>query len=233
MVRYTRTVYARTGTVSPGGLGYVQRPALIGPVRPAYANAPRKQVKRDVNYVDQPAAVYAANTTGTIALIATIAQGATVNQRVGKKAMYKSIQIRGSCSADSATTTCKATMLLIYDRRPSGTPPTLPAITDILTSVNSNAFMNDNNTSRFRVLRRLDFYLCGNNVGAGQQTSSSGFAVDEYVKLNKQVVFNSLGTGVIADIDEGALYCVTVGDQAAGIADGNFNLAFRTRFVDV
>lgn len=143
-----------------------------------------------------------------------------------------SLQIRGSVSSDSTTTTAKASLLIIYDKRPSGTPPTLPAITDVLVTANSNAFNNDNNTSRFKVLRRWDFFFCGNNTGAGQQTSKSGYNIDEFLFINKQVVFNALGTGAIADIDEGALYVLTVGDQAAGTADANFNLAFRTRFID-
>lgn len=184
---------------------------------------------KESGYVDLAAAVYAGNTTGTIALIATIGQGTTVNTRVGKKAMIKSIQIRGSVSADSSTTTAKASFMIIYDKRPTGS---VPAITDILDTASANSFNNDNNSSRFITLRRWDYYVIGNNVTAGQNTGATGFSIDEFIQVNRQIVFNALGTGAIADIDQGALYVISVGDNAAGVSDANFNMGFRTRFVD-
>ena len=50
-------------------------------------------------------------------------------------------------------------------------------------------------------------------------------------KYSRQV-FKSAGTGAINDIDEGALYIVTVGGNAAGTSAGIANIAFRLRFYD-
>lgn len=206
-------------------------------VAPRQQNAFKNAVKaamvaqktKDAGFVDLAAAAYACNTTGSITLIATIAQGVTVNTRVGKKAAYKSLQVRGHVVSDVATVTAEAVWMIVYDRKPAGA---LPAITAILGAANSQAFLNDVNSDRFQIVARRDFGLVGNatTLATGQEFHK----VDEYIKLNKrQLEFNALATGAIDDISKGALYLVTVGNVAAGTADAIAVLAFRTRFVDV
>jgi len=183
---------------------------------------------KETGFVDLASASYNFNTSGGgPTLIATIAQGASVNQRVGKKIMLKSIQIRGSAVAAATATTNDCALLIVYDRRPTGA---LPAITDILVSANSIAFNNDANSGRFKILRRMDFTLAGNPT-----TMTEGFTknLDDYIKVNLPVEYAAAGTGAIADVSLGALYIVTVGNQAAGTAAASATLAFRTRFVDI
>ena len=182
---------------------------------------------KESGFVDLNSASYNADTTGTVTLIATIPQGASVNQRVGKKVMLKSVQVRGACSVNSTTTITDVAGLLVYDRRPTGS---LPAVTDILASASSAAFNNDANSGRFRILRRWDHVLTGNNVTPA--TGNESVSMDTFVKVKNLTVFKALGTGAIADIEEGALYFVTVGDRAAGTTAATFGVAFRTRFVD-
>ena len=50
---------------------------------------------------------------------------------------------------------------------------------------------------------------------------------------SKPVVYKAAGTGAIGDIEEGALYLVTIGQVAAGTAAAAARLAFRLRFLDV
>lgn len=196
--------------------------------------APRQQARvrrampQEVNYVDLAAATYGLNTTGSITLLATIAQGATVNQRIGKRAYYKSLLLRGSCYSNANTTIADGGFLVVYDKRPTGA---LPAITDILTSISPNAFMNDNNTGRFEVIRRFDYVFAGNST-----TPTTGLEVhniDEFIKLGKRpITFEALGTGAINDIDMGALYLVTYGSVAAGTGASSLYIAARVRFTE-
>jgi len=193
---------------------------------------PRPAMKRaapqEVNYVDLALANYALNTTGSITLVATIAQGASVNQRIGKRAYYKSLLVRGSLFAGASGTLADATMMFVYDKRPTGA---LPAITDILTAINSTAFMNDNNTGRFEVIRRNDFCLIGNSTtpSTGQEMKN----MDIYIPLNKRpITFESVGTGAIGDIDSGAIYMVLLSSVVAGTAAPSSSLAIRTRFTE-
>lgn len=181
----------------------------------------------DRGYVDLAAAAYAFNNTGTITLLATIAQGAGVNQRIGKKAMYASIQMRGAVAAGTTGTVSDAAIIFVYDRRPTGA---LPAITDILVAAAPSAMNNDDNSGRFQIVRRLDFVMIGNITAPA--AGGEMFNADMFHKFRRQVVFKAAGTGAIGDIEEGALYLVTCGSLAAGTAAPTSTLSFRVRFTE-
>lgn len=198
----------------------------------------RGVASKETGYVDTTAAGATANyvfdTTGTIALIATVAQGASVNQRIGKKIVWKSLQCRGQAFNGSTASINDCALLIVYDKRPTGA---LPAITDILIASTSASPNNDANSGRFSILKRWDFILTGNITGtpATQSlTDSSAMSADWFLNLkSKPGVFKAAGTGAIGDIEEGAIYIVTVGSVAAGTGAATLAASFRTRFVDV
>lgn len=189
----------------------------------------RGVASKETGFVDLAAATYVCDTTGSITLLATIAQGASVNQRVGKKIMLKSIQIRGGISVNTTATTNDTSILIVYDRRPTGA---LPAITDVLVAADANAFNNDANSGRFKIVRRIDTVLTGNSTTP--TTGLESVNVTEYIPLKGLPCnFKAAGTGAIGDIEEGALYLITVGSRAAGTTAAAFSAGFRTRFVDI
>lgn len=190
----------------------------------------RGVASKETGYVDVAPAGYALDTTGTVTLLNTIAQGASVNQRVGKKVVLKSLQIRGQVFNNSAAVNNDVAMLIVYDRRPTGA---LPAITDILVTANSSAMNNDANSGRFRILKRFDALLQG--APAATLGFGPGYSCDSFLKLRKiPTVYKAAATGAIGDIEEGALYLVTVGDEpASATLAATFSGAFRTRFIDV
>lgn len=195
---------------------------------PNYQSALRRANPQEVNYVDLPLASYNLDSTGTITLISTISQGASVNQRIGKRAFYKSLLIRGIAFSSTTTTLLDAVFLVIYDKRPTGA---LPAITDILTSAAPSAFMNDNNTGRFEVIRRQDFCLIGNQLTPS--TGKEAQSVDMFIPLKKRpITFESAGTGAIGDIDSGALYLITLSSVVPGSTAGILRVSCRTRFTE-
>lgn len=184
---------------------------------------------KESGYVDVAAATYAIDTTGTITLLNTVAQGATVNQRVGKKIFLKSLQCHGQIYQNSAATINDGCVMIVYDKRPNGA---LPAITDVLNTANSSSFNNDANSGRFRVLKRWDFELIGNTTTP--QTGREALEGDFFLKLNDMpTIFKAAGTGAIADQEEGSLLLITVGSvpPSATIA-ATANLGFRLRFLD-
>jgi len=185
-------------------------------------------LKQETNYVDLVVATYAMDTTGSITLIATVAQGASVSQRIGKKIRWESIQCRGLATSNATTAIADGAWLLVYDKRPTGS---LPAITDILITANSNALNNDNNSGRFQILRRLNYVFTGNSTTPA--TGKEAYDVSEFVNVKRPCIFKSAATGAIGDIEEGALYLVTVGNQAAGAAACKVDVAFRVRYRDM
>lgn len=191
----------------------------------------RAVANKETGFVDLALASYPYDTTGSVTLIATVAQGASVNQRIGKKAMWKSIQVRGQSFNGTTATINDVAWLIVYDKRPTGS---LPAVTDILVSASAAAFNNDANSGRFRIIKRVDQLIAGNNAAAANQLENMAVSEDCFVDLKGiPVVYKAAGTGAIGDIEEGALYLVTVGSAAAGTAAATASLAFRTRFVDM
>lgn len=188
-------------------------------------------VSRETGFLDVASASYAMDTTGSVTLLNAVPQGASVNQRVGKKIMLKSVQARGAMQNNSAALLNDVAFLIVYDKRPTGA---LPAVTDILVAANAQAFNNDANAGRFSVLKRVDTNLVGNSTAAGNLTDNTLRDGDFFLDLKgRQTVFKAAGTGAIGDIEEGALYLVTVGGNVAGTSAAALILAFRTRFMDI
>jgi len=185
-------------------------------------------MSRETGYVDVAVASYALDTTGSVTLLNTVAQGAGVTQRVGKKVCLKSLQCRGFVVNNSTATYNDCAVLIIYDKRPTGA---LPTVSDILVSANATAMNNDANSGRFEVLKRVDFELLGNST---QITEAYAKSADFYLDLKmRPEIFKAAATGAIGDIEQGAVYLVTVGVSSAGTTAAVATLSFRTRFVDV
>ena len=189
--------------------------------------APRVGFK-ETGFVDLATANYACNTTGSVTLIATIPQGAGTSERIGKKVLLKSLQCHGQLVSNTDTSLTNVGYLIVYDSRPTGN---LPAITDILEDIDPGSFNNDDNASRFQVLKRVDEVLVGSTTAG--LTSKSAFNQEWYMRIPKIMTFKSAATGAIGDIETGALYLVTIGGGGAGTTAGSFVASFRTRYVDM
>ena len=208
------------------GRGFVVRqPATTG-----YAKGLQRAYVKEKGYADLAFASYAANTTGSVTLLNTVAQGAAVTQRVGKKIVMKGLQCRGFVQCGSAGDTANAAYMVVYDKRPTGA---LPTITDILVSASSNSMNNDANAGRFRILKREDVVITGNDAASANVTDTSRVLATWWLDLKSApVVYKAAGTGAIGDIEEGALYLVTIGDETSTAAP-TVQVGFRLRFLDV
>jgi len=199
-------------------------------LRKALNNRPLQRngnMKQESGYVDLPTQTAGLTTAGSISLIATVAQGAAVTQRIGKKIRWESIQFRGLLNAASATTFCKGSLIVVYDKRPTGV---LPAVTDVLVTADSNSMNNDNNSGRFQILRRIDWAFAG--LGGTPTTGLEVHLLDEFIRVRRPGIFKAAATGGIGDIEEGALYAIWVG-SATGTASATVNYGVRVRFMDV
>lgn len=191
--------------------------------------AMRASVNKETGFVDLAAANYVCDTTGSVTLLATVAQGAGVSQRVGKKIVLKSLQCRGRFFAGTAGVINDCAAIIVYDKRPTGA---LPAVTAVLNTANAGSMNNDDNSDRFVILKRLDQILIGDSTTVS--TGLEAVDVSFYLPLRMlPTVYKSVADGAIADIEQGALYLVTVGVNAAGATAASLNATFRTRFVDV
>lgn len=206
---------------------FLQQPAQYQ--RPRFQRQNAVMIKKaEANHVDIARATYNANSTGVITLLNTISQGPSQNERIGKRCYLKNIGWKGRVRANATATQQEITMMIIYDRRPTGA---LPGILDILEEATPTSFLNDDNTSRFEVLKREYWTLNGNTSTTTSSTMQYPF--DIFVPLKKRpVVFNSVGTGTISDIEEGALYHLIIGSEVAGTTAGNITGNVRVRFTE-
>lgn len=190
----------------------------------------RSATTRVANFVDVALGTYQCNTTGSIAHINIVPRGASQSERVGKKIQMKSLQTRGIVGSDTGTAISQAAYMIVYDRRPGGV---LPAITDILNTISPNSFLNDAASARFKILYRWSNVNVGNS--GTPNTDKTAFNIDSYMKFkgkSRFVSYANLGTGAIGDVDEGALYLVTVGGNVLGLTDSTAQLGFRLRYYD-
>lgn len=205
-----------------------QMAAFAAMMRPSQGLVRRSALTKNSGYVDVASATYALDSTGSVTLLNAVAQGAAVTQRIGKKILMTSIQMRGKITNNSAAITNDIAYMIVYDKRPRGS---LPAITDILNSVSPNAFNNDNNAGRFKILKRVNEVLAGTPATTLGDGTIRG--ADWYLKMNLPVTYQAAGTGAIGDIEEGALYLVTVGSSAAGTTAAQLTCGTRVRFTDI
>lgn len=185
------------------------------------------------NFVDTGQLSGECSTTGSIQLLNTIPQGTTVNQRVGKRLLLRSLRVQGFFQPASAAIYNNFSALIVLDRQSNGAA--IPAITDILVSANADDFPNDAKRSRYKILRRFDCVISGATLVAAAAPPSDlpSANVDAYIPLNFVMEFNtSATTGVQATIEKGAMYLITVGSSATGTTSGSFFGFFRTRFTE-
>lgn len=157
-----------------------------------------------------------------------ITQGDSQSQRRGKEIRWKSLQVRGIITCKASTVQSRVAYMVIFDKQPAADTP---AMTDILEYAHSTSMNKDTSSSRFRILKRDDLVISG-NTGVGLLLTGSTQVVDFYLDLKmKKAIFKG-ATGGIADYQYGALYMVTVGDQAAGAGAVEFTYSARLRYID-
>ena len=188
----------------------------------------RSQVEK--KYVDTASATYVCDTTGTVTCLNLCNEGTGVSQRVGRKICMKSVQVRGIVDpVDGATNACNARIMLVWDKQVNGV---IATIAEILSAATSNSFMNLDNRERFVVIMDKQVSVGAFNNTTGYAQSPTVHTINKYKKLpmGSFTIYDGTGAG-IADINTGALYLVTIGNQVAG-EGARFVGACRVRYTD-
>jgi len=189
--------------------------------------------KPEKKYDDTNLAFSMDSTSGAtnVQLALTIAQGANYNQRVGSRIVVKSIRakmtaaISGGNFADNAF----GRFMLVWDSQPNGALASIDLSINpqgILTGVGVNSHPNVLANERFTI-------LCDRTWAFQANAENEEVFFDRYIKINKEVCFGSAGTGVISDIQKGALLMATTGNLTAvgGLAPQG-NVGIRVVYQD-
>jgi len=217
---------------------------FIGPVRPKMSSAPSRAMTskpayrtggygagsgKEMKFVDLASNIVNLNSSTTnVQLLATIAQGASQSQRIGRKVQLKSVQIKGRVYASTTTTISGCRYLVVYDKQAN---KAAPVWTDIMDTATYDAMKRDDNKDRFIILRDVITQVIGNSTtpSTGQESQT----VDLFIKINMPTEFAAVGTGAIGDIVAGSLWLISIGEITAGTAAAFLEFTSRTRYQDM
>jgi len=167
--------------------------------------------------------------TGQLCLIP---QGVTESTRIGRKAVIKSIQMKGSMlynpgAASTDTVGAVGHVYVVLDKQANGAAA---AVTDVLTSASmGSAFINLANSERFIILKK---FIVSFNPGAGASGSASSVKrpYSWYSKYNIPLEFSST-TGAITEIRSNNVFLLAGID---GAQDDSITVtgAVRIRYSD-
>jgi hypothetical protein len=182
----------------------------------------------ELKYLDINSASYACGTTGAITLINGVAAGSTAITREGRQAYWKSVQVSGSMTPTDATVIgSRNDVFVVWDKQPGAA---VPAMTEIFVQAIAGSPMNLNYRERFMVLAHETFVL-GAPIADGASITPNVHAVNIMKRLALRTTFKG-DANAIGDIGTGAMYLVTLGDQAdasCGVLRASVRLRFAER----
>jgi len=222
----------RIGPLLPDGNFHRIRSAKrvrVGRAPPATRGfwGPQNRSAEEQKVVDTASANYALDTTGSVTLINGVATGTDYTNRIGRKVVWKSVQIRGLwVPADATVSNNLCRICLVWDSQPNGA---LPTIADIFQQALGNSMLNLNNRDRFKMIMDKQF-IAAEYSAVGQAVPGTGH-IKAFRKLTGlETIFDGT-TAAIGDIQSGALLLVTLGTQPTA-SSHVLTAALRCRFVD-
>lgn len=170
-------------------------------------------------HIDTAPSSLTCDTTGGVVALHGCSEGSTSFERNGLSIRTKSIAMHLKFIINAASTTPQTVRIFLFkDKQPNGTTP---SITDVLESVETVSLMNNENTTRFTVLRNWVVDLSPN----GKEIHSESF----YKKLN--YVTKYIGsTSAATDIGYNALYLGYMSTEAANKPTVRYSA--RIRYID-
>ncbi len=145
--------------------------------------------------------------TGNIIHLTPVAQGITVNERIGNTVRLSSLYIKGEVLMNTAAQSSTFKLLVVRDRNSSGNPPAVADILDLAASAALRPYSGNSIGNR----KRFDFMYSSlttlNNTGAN--------TLPIKIYLNKKKSVNYTGPG---DDDEGygQIYLCLISGQSSG-----------------
>jgi len=180
--------------------------------------------------VDVDPTVVAVNTTGSVTLLNGIATGTDFTDRIGRKVLLKSIQLRWQLEpTDQVVGGNLCRIVIVYDAQTNGAAP---AVTDVLKSASPLANVNLNNRDRFQILFDKTYLqlFAANTATQAVAFGQAYFRGKLYRRLKHEMVFGGT-TAAVGSIQTGSIYLITIGSNIA-TADSQLSFTSRIRFMD-
>lgn len=163
--------------------------------------------------------------TGSVTLINGLTRGYDEDNRIARKVIFLHLEVHCYALATAGTGTPQpGRMLVVCDHQSNGATP---AVLDILQMANPRSPMNYDNRHRFTVLADWYYSLC-NYTG----TAVKGETYNTARSIKIPARFDTGNGGLVADYINGAMFIVSLGQNAAGVTAGDMWYSGRLLFVD-
>lgn len=227
MLRLPKQKSRRAPRGGPASIAAIDRVLFSTPLKKSLVPIKGPIVPQvEVKYSDLAKASYAADLTGTITPLNLIAEGLDDTQRVGRQSTMLAVALNGFCVSTLTTGQIQEhRVLLVWDNATDGV---LPAITDVLSASDTLSFPNVQNINRFTILWDQRFIL-GPNAASFIWQPLQKFEV--VIPLNSATHFSGT-TAAIGSMQNGTIYAITLGSNAAGTAAGTVTYSSRVSFLD-
>ncbi len=157
-------------------------------------------------------------TAGAIAPLSMIAKGDEANERDGDKVKIQSIDVYITNIGGSASDNTR--VILFWDTSSNGV---VPAITEVLESAAYDSHTNNENNSRFSIVKQYLF--------ANDQNGNKNHFIRFYLKLKNAKHTSYQGTTAVqANLLQNNLYLLVIGDS--GTNQSGYQVRCRLRFID-
>lgn len=190
---------------------------------------PRSDLGPELKYLDTSAVGtfnYSGGSPG-IVLLNGVAAGTANNQRIGRKVLIKSLELRIQFRQSSATTQA-VRMAIVYDKQSNQAAPSIGDIFNVAaTNLDPYAAKNLDNVERFIILKDE---LIGFG-GSALLNDPSTWTQKMFLPLTLPVRFDS-ANGAIADITTGSLWLVFFDSNTVG-ASTACSYYSRIKFTDL
>lgn len=183
------------------------------------------------------------STTPVFNLLNCVQAGNNFYQRIDNKVKFDNLELSGFISASGLGTKVPEYLRIniIYDTQANAA---LPNIGDVILSTTQTGAtsssvldnLNPNNRWRFQVLTDTRISIPDQVTGTGVSANAvydytkNEVNIRRFVTLDLPTVYNTAGTGTIADINKGALYLLVYGSQPAATAGYQLSWSCRLNY---
>lgn len=194
--------------------------------------AGRPGSRGELKWLDTTSTSAAVSVSGGLALLNGCAPGTGPSQRIGRRINMKSLILRFTFGAATASSTIFQGRIKIWIVADTQANATTPAFSDIFTAPAqclANAVANLDNRDRFKVLWKKSVLL-------DQAGGHPAAYFDANIRLRCTTTYNAGTAGTVADIQTNALYLVAAYTQATSTVaptnDPRLTYYARVRYSD-
>lgn len=153
------------------------------------------------------------SSTGQVVHLTDVGQDDTSTGRTGNSILLRGININLECSMNASITNGETYFRIIVFKDNQQIGDTTPAVTDILESAKTSAFLNQDHAGRFQILKNYYFSL--------DSIKGKSRIIRHYINQHLHVRWNGING---SDIQKNGIYILFLSDEPTNTPSVNYNI---------